>query len=1054
MAHEHKSGLPFAYDRTTGRDEIKGLVFHGERPFIQGAELNDMQIAQRAVHNRFARIVAKDGDRIERASALVDVEQAKVLLTEGRIYVVGDVYPVEEAVLQNVPMQGRVEIGVRLQVKYITHEDDPSLLGLVPGSLAQGEPGAAREVASIIWALADDDQPGDFYTVYTLQDGTILDQTGPSMLEPVMQQLAIYDRHHGHYVVSGCRVTSLGANAGAQEFSIEQGEANISGFKRTRHSALRLAELEDWDETAVPGETHIYTGGASHTFTVHQPPIGMISSILLTKEKTVSVTRGATVNGQDGLPDNSVLEIISIPGYTQGADYIRSGNTVDWAPAGKEPAPGTTYECTYRYRATVTADHHDQAKVTVSGGANGGEIIVAYTTKMPRVDLIGLMENGAPIYIKGVSALTNPLPPLVPADVLPLATVSYDWMAQPIVHNNAVRSAPYQEMWRYFDRILDHDRFIQLNRIRNDFDAREPVAKKGMFVDAFRDDSYRDAGVAQTAAIGNGVLQLAIKPTIHMVDLPAPVMLDYVEEIITTQELKTGCVKINPYANFVPLPASLSLDPAVDFWTVQQTQWASPETININKGTRRSGPLEETSQTDELIAQRNEQAEFLRPIPVRFRIAGFGAGELLVELTFDDLNVMPAAQMEADTDGIVEGEFTIPPKVTSGTKTVRAKGRGGSEASALFTGQGTIEIDVMRRVTTVQHWTRPPVQMERRESQSDPQAQIFAVSEPRQIMGVDFHICKIGDAAKHLLIEQVSTDNGLPTTNIEAQTALSMRQTSIGWVSARYPLPVTTLADRKSAFVIKTDDNEHSISLAKLGGYDASIQKWVSSHPYVVGPRFSSVNAETWTAHQDEALSFRLIAAKFTATTKIVDLGTLDLVRCSDLQIRAAVELPSAQCSVVFELERSNGTIYKLLPYQLLEMTEHISETVQLRAVLKGTQKLSPVLYAPIEVVAGEIMQEATYISRAMSFGSALRLTAYLKCYLPGGSTLKMQYSLNGNAFVELPQTAIEPLNFPQWSERKFEKANLSGQNIRFKIIATGGAAARVLAGDFGAGWF
>ncbi|MBX8828416.1 hypothetical protein, partial [Ochrobactrum sp. SFR4] len=81
--------------------------------------------------------------------------------------------------------------------------------------------------------------------------------------------------------------------------------------------------------------------------------------------------------------------------------------------------------------------------------------------------------------------------------------------------------------------------------------------------------------------------------------------------------------------------------------------------------------------------------------------------------------------------------------------------------------------------------------------------------------------------------------------------------------------------------------------------------------------------------------------------TKVVDLGTIDLNNCSDLQIRAAVELPSQACSVVFEVERTNGTIYKLLPYQLLELTEYITETVKLRAILTGTSKLSPVLFAP-----------------------------------------------------------------------------------------------------------
>jgi hypothetical protein len=934
-----------------------------------------------------------------------------------------------------------------MKTRHLTSEDDPTLLGLVPGTAAEGEPGAARTIQSIAWALPYDETEGAFSAVYVIQDGTILDQTGPSMLEPVMQQLAIYDRPHGHYVVEGCRVTGLGANAGGQEFSIEQGEANISGFKRTRHAAIRLSEQEIWDEGAVPGETHTYPGGASYTFKVNQPPISMINSILITKEKTVMVTRGSIANGVDGLPDSSVTQIMNIPGYTQGVDYQRMGDAVDWGLPGNEPTVGTSYECTYRYRTIIQANSYTHDEITVSGGATGGDVIVAYTTRLPRIDRIGLREDGSAVYIKGVSARANPVPPIVPSDVLQLATVSNNWIERPVVENDAIRSVPYGEIWRYFNRIIDMDRLVQQERLKNDIDSREPVAKKGMFVDAFENDTMRDAGIEQSAAVGNGIFQLAIVPTVHRVQMFNPVTLDFTEEVIAVQDLKTACTKINPYANFTQLPGTMDIDPAVDFWTVQQTEWLSPETINLNMGqtSNRRTPLRVTTEENKLIDQRSEQAEFLREIPVEFNISGFGAGEILDLLTFDAISVLPAGGLTADVDGRIQGTFTIPANVTAGTKTISAEGRGGSQANAFFTGMGTINIDVMRRVTTIRTWTFVD---------ADPQAQMFAVPEPRQMIGVDFHLCQIGDQNKGLLIEQVTIDNGYPTTEVMAQSTVSMVGAVEGWKHARYRLPVTTQSDRKFAFVIKTDDNEHSVSLAKLGEFDQDQQKFVSSHPYVIGPRFSSVNAETWSAHQDEALTFRLIAAKYTSTTKTVDLGTIDLDQCSDLQIRAVVELPSPACSVVFEVERTNGTIYKLLPYQLLELTEYITETVKLRAILTGTSKLSPILFAPIELISGTIKTEATYVSRAMALGTNVRVSAYLKTFIPGGATFKMEYSIEGGAFVSLPVAEVEQLAFPMWSEQKFQASNLSGQNIRLKIIATGGPSSRIAAGDFGAGIF
>ncbi|HEX5935827.1 MAG TPA: DUF4815 domain-containing protein, partial [Pseudorhizobium sp.] len=944
--------MPFAYDRVGGRQDLQSVVFHGDQAFIQGAELNELQSIERNRSRRLGRLVAREGNRIERADAVVNVDAATVTLSAGSIYVAGDVFPVGEAVLTDIPMTGRVEVGVRLIRSYITHEDDPSLVGLVPGSLAEGEPGAAREVAAISWSYEGDGGEGEFYSVYTLQDGTILDQTGPSILEPAMQALAAYDRPNGNYIVAGCRVTALGTNAGAQIFAIEEGEANINGFKRTRLAALRHSELEEWDELAIPGETHTYPGGASYTFAVDQAPIGVINSILLTKEKTVTLTRGAIANGADGLSETSVISVSAVvQGATtfDGTSFALVGNTIDWAQAGPEPAAGSSYQVTLRYRDLISPDAFTSKTITVSGGAAGGDIIVAYTQKLPRIDRLGLQQDGSPIYIKGLPARANPMAPGVPSDVLKLCQIYNDWMSAPVVVNDGTRSLTKEQEWRFFNRVIDLDRLLQLERIKSGIDAREPVAKKGMFVDPLIDDTYRDAGTAQSGAIGNGMLQLSIAPTFHQVPLAEPVMLDWTEEVIVSQELKTACEKINPYANFNPLPGALKLSPAADFWTESSTQWLSAQTIEFNRGTRSDGgPLQTSTTETELVDQRTELLQFLRQISVAFTVSGFGAGEILQSLTFDGVDVKPDGVQTADGTGKITGLFTIPANITAGSKIVKAAGAGGTKATAIFTGQGSIEIDVMRRVTTVNSWTEAQLELWVRGSSpwgnrdtdgnggADPQAQMFAVPELRQVIGVDFHLCAIGSTANHLLVDQVSIDNGYPTMEIAAEAVVSMTDAIVGWALARYQLPVTTPADRRHAFVIKTDDNEHAISIAKLGGFDTALQRHVTSHPYVTGPRFSSVNAETWTAHQDEAAAFRLVAAYYPVTTKIVDLGSHDLVQCSDLQVRAAVELPGAGCSVVFEIERSNGTIYRLLPFQVLQLTEYLTETVELRAVLTG----------------------------------------------------------------------------------------------------------------------
>ena len=48
------------------------------------------------------------------------------------------------------------DIGVRLVREPVTHEEDPDLLGLVPGTAAEGEPGAARIIERLAWGRAGD----------------------------------------------------------------------------------------------------------------------------------------------------------------------------------------------------------------------------------------------------------------------------------------------------------------------------------------------------------------------------------------------------------------------------------------------------------------------------------------------------------------------------------------------------------------------------------------------------------------------------------------------------------------------------------------------------------------------------------------------------------------------------------------------------------------------------------------------------------------------------------------------------------------------------------
>jgi hypothetical protein len=1041
--YHHRSGLPGVYDRTPDFPDWARVLFREDR-IAQAAEVMEAQSILEGRGRRVAERIMRDGDRIEGAEILIDAPGGAVTITPGRVYARGDVRPVPGATLSGVPMTGEVSVGVRIVTSVITEQQEPALLGLHPGTEAEGEAGAGREVEAVEWGYSGDGEAGDLFPVYLLKDGVPVDQTPPPALSGVTQAIALYDRDaHGSYVVRGCTVRALGLIGGEQHFSIAEGTANILGFKRVREAAIRHTEPEDPDLGLVDAEPHVFADGGTGTavIQINRGPLAALVSAIITRQRTITLTKGAT-GTLDLLPDDSVTAIVSVvqgaTTYAAGTDYILNADRVDWSPAGSEPASGSSYDVTYRYLDAATPVATTADTVSLSGGVTGTTVLLSYTYKLPRNDLLCLDADGLPVYVRGVSSVAAPRAPAQPAALLALAEIRNDWRGPPEVINTDVRSVPYVELWAYIRRLFDALDLIALERLRRDIDSREPVAKKGVFVDPWESDFYRDEGEAQTGAVFGGQMRLAIDPTIHVLGLTSSAMLDWTPEVVIRQELATGCMRINPYANFEPLPASLVLDPPADFWSVASTQWTSAQTQQV------IGSDFGLATRAEVVGTRRELIANLRQIPIDFLIRGFGPGEALSALTFDGLNVLPAAPLVANASGVVAGTFTIPANVPAGTKVVVATGAAGTTATAQWVGQGTVEISVMRRVATLP--VQPPRDTDR--GRSDPLAQTFTLVEPRHVAGVDLRVCAVGDEANGLLVELRTVENGIPTGEILAQTAVSMTGVSPGqWIAARFPVPVYLTADREFCFVVKTDDAEHALSIGRIGDFDAAAQRWIGAQPYSVGVLLSSSNARTWTPHQSEDLTFRLVAARFAPTTKMIAFGQVHVSEMSDLIVRGGFELPTADASIIFEVERADGRVTRLLPGQLWELAEFVTEAITVRAILSGTPTVSPTLYARPALIAGRLRASGTYVSRAFSMGAAIRLSAFVKSRLPPGSTLAVEIDAADDNWTPVAQHASTVLD-DGWIEREYRVAHYSAPSGRIRLTLAGTPAARPVLSD------
>ncbi|QKC90003.1 DUF4815 domain-containing protein [Mesorhizobium sp. NZP2234] len=300
------------YDRSKVSDPRERVLYR-ERHFAQAGEITEGLSIEARKRTNIGNMVAHDGDRIKGCDVIVDPLTGATTIAAGEVYVRGDVRPVGSAAFVGLPIVGDVVVGVRVLSTVITHEDDASLLGLHEEAIVSfGEPGAAREVLSLSWGWDGDGEVGDLYRVYQIRNGFVVDQTPPPSLAGFNAAIAPYDYDaHENYIARGCRVTPLGLSAGKQWFSIEEGTANILGYKRTRNTATRFGQTEEPDILNIASEPHTFDDGGTGTavITLNRTPINSVATVIITKEVTETVVRGGVANTSDLLGHTSVVSV-------------------------------------------------------------------------------------------------------------------------------------------------------------------------------------------------------------------------------------------------------------------------------------------------------------------------------------------------------------------------------------------------------------------------------------------------------------------------------------------------------------------------------------------------------------------------------------------------------------------------------------------------------------------------------------------------------------------------------------------------------------------------
>jgi hypothetical protein len=240
-----------------------------------------------------------------------------------------------------------------------------------------------------------------------------------------------------------------------------------------------------------------------------------------------------------------------------------------------------------------------------------------------------------------------------------------------------------------------------------------------------------------------------------------------------------------------------------------------------------------------------------------------------------------------------------------------------------------------------------------------------------------------------------------------------------------------------------TDDPDHAVRIATLGEVVPETQQLVASQPYTNGDLFSGSNRTTWVAHPKSDLKIDIVAARFNATEKTVQLFEGAVAAITDLVVRGTAELQSDQTRFRYELERANGDVIPLAPGQAIEFDEYVSETLKLRAVLSGTEYLSPVLWPGTTIVGGQLQEQADYVSRHFAINGAIGFREIFDRWQPAGSTVSAFVDAGDDNWQPLAQESARALG-GGWTEPKLALAGFSAPNGgRVKITLNGTPAAR-----------
>ncbi|WP_139489370.1 DUF4815 domain-containing protein [Brevibacillus dissolubilis] len=666
---------------------------------LQSAELNEMQSLSLYRDKQLGDVIFGSGHIIEGGQLYINTTKTSLKISPARVYLEGIIHEIPETTL-TITGHGAEVIGLTVEYRNISFEDDPTLYDPAVGYDNHGMPGADRMVADPKWLVNDPDAT----MMYRLEDGILVTSKLPPELEGFTPVLArrTYDTS-GNFLVSGMDgFIEHGAGQDEEHVTlvVDAGRAYVQGFEINKLVPMRIQIEKALDTQSVINEPKTYDKDVSKYELSFQPVsrLGQVSALV---EVTENVMRGMG-SLMDLLPKNPVLEIVSVTTgstvYVKNRDYKLTSNHVDWTPAdtgSMEPIANTSYQVTYRYNKLLVFGRD----ITLENGmltfldlgekkpVHGCTITVDYDFYLPRKDVYYLTADGEIKVIQGQSGLYPPTP-ASPPDVLELGEIFLPANSDhAIVTNRKPKRLTMLELRSLLDRLERAEYNQALSDLDRAAQYTDPtVQKKGIFTDNFTNFERSDVTHPGFDAMFDPVektLQLPMTQKLSELTVDGEkstvriherlMTIGYEEEVLIDQPFATEAMNINPYQVFGNL-ATIRLIPSHDIWVEQffvtQVIWGWwLEWWNNGRTVTR------------MIL--DEQIPFIRVRDVAVIGEGFEPFSDNIMATFDGKPVVLTPLDAGTTAGTQKGtvradglgrltcKFTIPAGIRAGTREVR-----------------------------------------------------------------------------------------------------------------------------------------------------------------------------------------------------------------------------------------------------------------------------------------------------------------------------------------------------------------------------------------------